>query len=391
MKVWTGRPLAIHLWHRTWLLFLSALVLRLAVFFVLLAHNQLTWGVNEPSAIARAIVEGRGFSSAFHDANGPTAWLAPVYPALLACIFKLFGIQTRASQIAPILLNVLFSSLTSVVLFRFGRDQFDDLTGTIAGWAWALSPPLLFIPWLLWDTCLSGLVLPLALWATLRLDAASKPRLWAQCGAVWGAGVLLNPALAAPLPMLALDALRQTRCWKGLAIMIFICILIVSPWTIRNYRAFGKIVPVRSNFWPEVYFGNADFSLHPTGNSMVYQREGEMAFAADLKGGMLKLWREQPVAFWRRSRKRVITFWTLPKRLQPYPLILALLSVGGIFQAWRKGKRWIGFASVLLLYPLVYYISYTFARYRYPIEPVMYLLALYFLSQIPSFFVSDVV
>src|SRR5277367_1004979 len=85
---------------------LAALTLRLAVLGVFLAHNQVSWGVNEPAGIARAIVEGRGFSSAFHDATGPTAWVAPAYPALLACIFRIFGVTSAASAVTAILLNV---------------------------------------------------------------------------------------------------------------------------------------------------------------------------------------------------------------------------------------------------------------------------------------------
>jgi len=97
------------LWMRRlgWI-FLIAFLLRLGVAGILVAHNQLSWGVNEPSGIARAIVQGRGFSSAFHDAPGPTAWFAPAYPALLSCIFRVFGVETRASAIVAILLTVNF-------------------------------------------------------------------------------------------------------------------------------------------------------------------------------------------------------------------------------------------------------------------------------------------
>jgi hypothetical protein len=32
---------------------------------------------------------------------------------------------------------------------------------------------------------------------------------------------------------------------------------------------------------------------------------------------------------------------------------------------------------VLIFYPMIYYISYTFSRYRHPIEPIIYVLAAY--------------
>lgn len=367
--LWARRPV--------WI-FLVAFLLRLGVVGIFVAHNPLSWGVNEPGEIARSIVQGRGFSSAFHDASGPTAWLAPVYPVLLACIFRLFGIETSASAVVAILFNVIFSSLTAVVLVKLGKEQLCETAGIAAGWAWAVTPPLMFMPWLLWETCLSGLVLTFGLVTTLRLGEASKSREWVWCGAVWSSAALLNPAMLAPLAALAIDAGAHSRRWKGPALMTMVCVLGILPWTARNYRVFGRIVPVRSNFWPEAYFGNVDFSLHPTGGAMLYQREGEILFADELRTRTLAFMGSNPGMFARLTGERVVAFWMQPWQLQPYPLILFLLTMGGVVQAWRRRKRWAAFASVLALYPVVYYITYTFARYRHPIEPLMYGLATYF-------------
>ena len=41
--------------------------------------------------IATAISSHRGFSSPFGIESGPTAWIPPVYPGLLAGIFLIFG------------------------------------------------------------------------------------------------------------------------------------------------------------------------------------------------------------------------------------------------------------------------------------------------------------
>ena len=371
----------VRLWRPFWI-FVVAFLLRAGVVGELLAHNQLSWKANEPSAIASALVQGHGFSSAFHDTSQPTAWLAPVYPTLLAFIFRIFGVTTAASAIVAILLNVTFGSLTAVVLLQLGREQFSETAGVVAAWAWAVAPPLLFIPWLLWETCLSGLVMTFAFLTTLRLGSSSPMRRWAWCGVIWSFAALLNPALLAPLPVLAVDAAVQSRRWKRAALMLLVCLLGILPWTVRNFVTFGRIMPVRSNFWAEAYFGNVDFSLHPTGNTMLYQLEGEVQFAADLKQRVLSFVRSNPTAFARLTAKRVTKFWMLPPQLQPYPSLLFLMAVAGVIKAWRRRKRWIGFVSALVFYPLIYYITYTFARYRYPIEPLMYALAAYFLSEL---------
>jgi hypothetical protein len=361
--------------------FIVAFILRAGVTGTLVAHSQSFWSVNEPSWIAAAIVQGHGFSSAFHDASGPTAWLGPVYPALLACIFRFFGIKTLASAVVAILLNVIFSSLTAVVLVQLGREQLSETAGIVAGWAWALAPPLLPMPWVLWETCLSGLVLAFAFTATLGLSGVSRTREWVWCGAIWTFAALLNPALLAPLPVLVVSAAMQSRRWKYAALMIAVCVVGILPWTARNFLAFGKIIPVRSNFWAEFYFGNVEFSPHPTGPSMLYQHEGEILFVAGLKQRALDFVRSNPKAFAQLTAERTVSFWTQPAYQRPYPLVLLLMTAGGIGQAWRRGKRWLAFAAVVLLYPLIYYITYTFARYRYPIEPLMYVLGAYFICE----------
>ena len=53
------------------------------------------------------------FSSPLHADTGPTAWMTPIYPFLLACVFKVFGIYTKASAIFMLSLDSLFSALTS--------------------------------------------------------------------------------------------------------------------------------------------------------------------------------------------------------------------------------------------------------------------------------------
>src|SRR5258708_773271 len=319
-----------------------AFALRVGVAAELLARNQLSWRANEPSSIAAAMVQGQGFSSAFHDTSEPTAWLGPVYPTLLACIFRLFGIKTAASALVAVLLNVIFASLTAAVLVQLGREQLSETAGIVAGWAWAISPPLLLMPWVLWETCLSALVMAFAFVTTLRLGGASRMREWAGCGAIWSFAALLNPALLAPLPVLALDAAIRSRRWKQFALMTLVCVLCILPWTARNLHVLGKFIPVRSNFWAEVYFGNVDFSVHPVGNSMLYQHEGEFRFVAELKQGALNFVRSNPGTFVRRSGERIVSFWVQPQYLLPYPLLLFLVSWGGIVQAKRRREAMAG-------------------------------------------------
>jgi hypothetical protein len=48
----------------------------------------------ESGNIAHSLAVGNGFSSPFRVDTGPTAWLPPIYPLLLAGIFRTFGSYT---------------------------------------------------------------------------------------------------------------------------------------------------------------------------------------------------------------------------------------------------------------------------------------------------------
>src|SRR5258708_3019008 len=75
----------------------------------------------EAGIVAYALFSGQGFANVFRTATGPTAWLAPLYPILLAGIFRVFGSFTVPAFFAAVFLNILFSAATCVPLFYLTR------------------------------------------------------------------------------------------------------------------------------------------------------------------------------------------------------------------------------------------------------------------------------
>src|SRR4029077_15332679 len=85
----------------------------------------------ETGAIAAAIASGRGFSSPLpRIQTGATAWLAPIYPYLLAGIFKLAGIFTFRSMFVIRVLDIVFSALTCWPIRSAGTVAFGKRVGT---------------------------------------------------------------------------------------------------------------------------------------------------------------------------------------------------------------------------------------------------------------------
>jgi 4-amino-4-deoxy-L-arabinose transferase-like glycosyltransferase len=366
----------------------------------------------EIGAVARSIALGEGFSSPFGIPTGPTAWYTPAYPLLIAAVFRVFGVYTASSVIAIGLLNSVFSALTCLAILGICRRTVGERAGVWAAWIWALFP--YFIQWpvrWIWDTSLSALLVTFILYVTLRLEESGSTLSFVIYGLSWGLVANTNPTLLAFLPaaLIWVYYRRATfpRRAQVLLFSMFVFSLTILPWLIRNRVVMGY-TGLRDNFGEELFLGNHEagpgfeptgFNMswsHPVWNSRElekYRQQGELAYIAEKKQIAEQFIREHPATFASVTLKRIVYFWSgSPEEPRVHPtdprLRTALLFTTAFFSFWgavRMIRRRLPgaylFLSVLLLYPLVFYITHTNPRYRHPIEPVMTILIVYlFLS-----------
>lgn len=174
----------------------------------------------ETGQIAASIAEGHGFSSPLFAPTGPTAWMTPVYPYIVAGVFKLFGVFSTASALVVLTFNALTSALTCLPIFFFARRSFSaplsersgERTGERAaewaGWIWAVFPYAVYWPVArIWDTWLATLLLAILFCMALRLAETNRGREWIAFGALSGIAALTDPVVLSVLPFLALWAL----------------------------------------------------------------------------------------------------------------------------------------------------------------------------------------
>ncbi len=363
----------------------------------------------ETGHIAYSIASGKGFSSPFQRDSGPTAWLAPVYPYLLAGIFKLFGIYTLPSFFAALSLNILFSVGACVPIFYTGKRIAGIGVGSAAAWLWAIFPNAVIIPfeWI-WDTCLSALLVATLLWATLELAESRRVRDWCFYGLLWGFALLTNPAIALLFPELLVWAAYRSRdrvhsaSWLMRPVLAAaLALLCCLPWTIRNYVQFHKLIPLRSNFAFELYIGNNENydDQHRSRPSAItqdreifrYLHMGETAFMEEEKRKAVAFIVEHPrIELWLVSQ-RFVDFWTgtstpLAAFRQADSLWLRIILLcndlaplcaflGVIVLLATKNSYALPVVAIPILFPLLYYVTHTSLRYRHPIDPVVLLLA----------------
>lgn len=343
--------------------------------------DRLSWGINEAGAIARWVVVNHSFSTPYHDAFGPTAWLGPVYPAIVATAFLVFGVQTYASALAILVFNAFCSAATGTVVYKIGKECGGEKAGWCAGWMWALSPPIAILPWIQWDTCLSALFLSVAILLTVRSKFAKRTD-WIVYGGIWGLAALVNPALLAPLPLLAMSLAKQ---WKRLGIAVLVAISVIAPWTARNYLVFHRVIPIRSNGLAEVYFANGGIAAHPLGHSMEYQSMGEVAFTAEVNRRAIEYIRVNPGVFFRDCIVRAQLFWIGPPTFEPLSLFMEVGALVGAILLFRKSRLLaLQLLAAPAAYPLIFYACLPISRYRHPIDPVLYALAGVAIARVPS-------
>jgi Dolichyl-phosphate-mannose-protein mannosyltransferase len=363
---------------------------------------------NETGNIAYSLATGQGFSSPFRRETGPTAWMAPVYPLLVAGVFRVFGIFTAGSFLAIVFLNALFSASVCIPVFLAGKRISGLGAASGAAWLWALFPNAVMMPfeWV-WDTCLAALLGALLFWSTVELvDSAQRARNWCGYGLLWGFTLMTNPSLGLLLPFLLGWAAYRGRhsskfsLWKpGLATGI--AILCCVPWTARNYAAFHKFVPLRSNFPLELYIGNNNNYAAPQfvyppkitkereivrffrmGETAFMEEEGRKAeeFIRSHPWIAIKLVGEKFVAFWTGFAEPLQVFKTTDSALIRFLMVCNTLAAAGALLgiAVLIGKRSpyaIPAAAYPVVFPWLYYVTHPNLRYRHPIDPVVLLLA----------------
>ena len=356
----------------------------------------------EMGSVGRSIAHGLGFSSPFAPfvgQTGPTAWVAPVYPLIIACVTKLFGDFSTTSVVILMSLNCAFSALTCIPLYLAGEATFGRRTAWFAAWAWALIPYFnLWHTWL-WDVNLSALLLMIMFWLTVRAAESRSWRYELGLGTVAGLIAVTNPSLLSFLPVSLIWIFwrrRHSRSgWLRPALLVGVTILvIVAPWAIRNRFAFHRWVFLRSNFGAEFYLRNKHAMTqeewlrgHPAINwyeGNAYRQLGEIAYNHDRMEQALRTVREYPGEFAKVSLLRMVEFWTgsLPTGYgedafwRHLYLPLSVLGLAGVVLAIARGTpaRWLYF-GVVAVYPLVFYFTQPLTRYRFPMEPVLLLLA----------------
>jgi len=263
----------------------------------------------------------------------------------------------------------------------------------------------------IWDT------FPTMLCGVLCLGMLLKYRLertWSQilAGVVLGLVAMVNPCFSA---CYAIWVVANWKYWNQNSLfsrrfvlrVIFILIgflAAITPWSIRNRVVFGEWFYLRSNLGFEMWLGNAPWSdgyffthdgkrMHPIFNPDEESRLVQAGEAKYLKDRAAEVWgyfHTDTARVAKLCLKRVKWFWfgRFPKDSSwgtwllkfigfTIPGILALAGMAHLLVRRRDG--WVLLVT-MMVFPIPYYLSIMMVRYRLPMEPLLLLMAAWFIS-----------
>jgi hypothetical protein len=360
--------------------------------------------IPEAARIAQSIAQTGVFGNPYMVPTGPTAHSAPFFPFLLGMVYRFFG-QGQQGELAKELLSTAACSLQYAILpFAAGCLGWRARIGVLGGLLGALFP---FRFWLETKGSLEQVYVALALlWVVTETGAAWKTRRYTLSSAIrrsmaWGVAFHVSASL---LPVcVALLAIEVIVIEKGhvrsqiryLAILISVMILLVLPWTARNYLRFGKLFFMRDNLGLELSVSNNEFAkpllddnikapkYHHPGSSVAeaikLQGMGEIAYNRERLREALSWIEANPAAFGKLTLLRARYFWFPRMQRAWQTMFYGLLTLFGFCGAWRAARRR-ELAALLLLpvwltFPLIYYLIESADRYRYPIDWMLLLCA----------------
>jgi 4-amino-4-deoxy-L-arabinose transferase-like glycosyltransferase len=339
---------------------------------------------------------------------------APLYPYGLGLIYSLIGRNLLVVRIC----QAIVGSVSCVLLASAGRRLFSRQTGLVAGVMLALYAPAIFFDALLQKSVLDVFFFGLALWILSKLVTQPSRWRWLSLGAAMGALALTREnalVLAGAILLWALMRHRITARERATAAAAFVLglAIVLLPVAVRNNALGGGFYLTTAQLGPNLYIGNnpqADGTYMPLrvgrgaaeferkdatelaeralgrrlspGEVSTYWTDRALDFITSQPGAWVKLLGRKFVLLWNRTEmldtesQETYAEWSVPVRLGAWVGnfgVLVPLAVFGVWTTWPMRQKLFVFYLLTVAYAASVLVFYVFARYRFPLVPLLVL------------------
>jgi 4-amino-4-deoxy-L-arabinose transferase-like glycosyltransferase len=357
------------------------------------------------------------------DGVNPAAHVGPLYPTVLAVFYSIVG---HRPEWVP-MLHILFDLGAVWCIYRVGTTLWGSWVG-----AWTAALVFLYPAYWTYDPrirseALLTLLISLWLWTTVLCGQSPFRRRYVFVGIAAGLTVLCKPVVLILVLLLTGLIWIGTDRWSQKIIYAAVygatCLVLVAPWSVRNYMLFDRFIPVSAGMgaglwmgsdpvsrgsWPmplereQAIWESAGITPLPYAHAMYEVRtdqllheKGLARIAAD-PTGYIKLTLTRVWDFWignsfylvngeqglaealrkdATERGWAVAMYGLLKRLLVVPSLI-LMAVGS---AWVHRERWRDLLP-LYLFPIgltAGYVPFTVeaGRYALPVLPCLIVLS----------------
>ena len=319
----------------------------------------------------------------------------PVYPYFLAAVYGAAGTLEAARWVQAALGALLVPAVGLA-----GARAFSPRVGLWAAAVAAFYPDLVWFSVHFWSETVFLVLLWWGIERLLAADVGGATGTAIAAGLLWGAAILTRETILYFVPVAAAWlALRGTgRARAQAAAFLLAAVLVVAPWTYRNWAVFHAFIPVSTAGGQNLFQGNALIPRDVT-YEMVDAVQGRVAqYRYATRMGLQAIRDRQPWWLFEKVRDEMPRLWEADslalvhiKRgaygpvaspaavavalvvLVPYVAVLALFGFGLVhLPRTRPVLLLLGFFAY---YNLIHVVTHGFARYRLPIMPVVFLIA----------------
>jgi 4-amino-4-deoxy-L-arabinose transferase-like glycosyltransferase len=355
----------------------------------------------------------------------PTAYRAPLWPFMIAGISVVFG---PSDYYARLFLSLVGSG-TCVLVYLFARDLFGWRIGIVAGAFAAIYPELyIYDGWLYTESLYIFLLFAICygLYRLLRTPERNW-HIWILCGILLGLLSLTRPngmiVIGLFIAWAIVMAWQKLLSWRvtviGVLATTLIALLLIAPWTVRNYLVSHTFVPVATGdgtvllgAYNDTVLTTATYEGGPKGtwiNPLLSRPDitrsypiktctavCEVAREATYKNAAVQWILEHIHTMPHLLKLHFINMWQpntyeadLPiarfpqlqstqlvlRMMKTFPIFLYILAACGLAVTWWRWRELL-FIYLMIVFTIAQNILYYgIPRFRAPIEPMLILLA----------------
>ena len=234
-------------------------------------------------SIAWSLVQGTGYTETTSSIpNSSVGRSGPGYEFFLAFWYLIFGHNLWIIWIVQSLIHAGSALLVYLIIKQLLDDSRSELFASLGAGFYIFFIDLLEMPSMILTETLYMFLILYGVHLSIKLWGKPTFKITAEIAVFFTLAVLIRPQ-AALLLVFTLGFLLWNRLYRHALVLIMVTVILMTPWTIRNYRVFNKFIPTGMQLGYNLWVGNSPESKY------VGEMVATTALIQNLSGRWLRL------------------------------------------------------------------------------------------------------